>query len=176
MGEDIDQMLDNMRADSWSDVSSAEDYVFTEDTRPPLERLESYIDYCFETYDVVSAHLDRGQVQACIADWDKRRGQHRPNTEMRKQVFGKQVRSKWRKRVEGNHAVFVSKPLIGVPPEDDNGAGWKACVRHELGHAIDHQKRGTSDHGHKFKAIMRQFGEQNNDGGYAHGYYPRSHR
>lgn len=174
--DDISQMLSNHEADSWSDVRGG-DALYDDPSAPPLERLESYVDHCFEVYDVVSNNLDREQVQVCIADWDRRRGQARYNTRMKKRRFGKQVRdSKWRKRPRGKHALFVAKALIGVPAEDDKGVGWKPCVRHELGHLIDYEQRGTSGHGPKFKAVMRQFGEDRNDGMSQHGYAPRRHR
>lgn len=176
MEETIETMLNNAQADSWSDLNDDDDYLFTDDRASPLERLESYIDYCFDTYDIVSSTLQKDQIQACVADWGRRRGQCKYNARMARQEFGKQVREKHRRYSPSNHAVFLSEPLIGVPPEDDKGVGWKACVRHELGHAIDYEQRGTSDHGPKFKEVMSQFGEESNDGGYAHGKAPRRHR
>lgn len=173
----IGAMLDNHKADSWRDVSDDTEFAFDDDHLSPLERVEEYVDYCFETYDVVSNNLTREQVQCCVADWGRRRGQARYNTRMGKQEFGKRVTdSKWRKYSDGNHVLFTASALVGVKPEDDKGVGWKPCVRHELGHLIDYEKRGTSDHGQKFKAVMRQFGEVENDGQHAHGWAPRVHR
>jgi hypothetical protein len=173
----IGQMLDNHQADSWQDVSDGTDFEFDNERLSALERVEEYVDYCFETYAVVSAWLDREQVQTCVADWGRRRGQARYKTTMGKQEFGRQVRdSKWREKTDGSHALFIATALVGVPPEDDNGVGWKACVRHELGHLIDYEKRGESGHGPKFKSIMAQFGEAENDGMSTHGYAPRVHR
>lgn len=174
---DIDQMLDNAHADSWNDLEDDESYTFENPRASPLERFEAYVDYCFDTYSVVADTLDREQIQACVADWDRRRGQCRYNALMDKRTFGKRVvDSAHRNRVSGNYAIFVSKPLIGVLPEDDNGYGWKQTVRHELGHAIDYQQRGTSDHSSKFKAVMAQFGHDMNDGQCQSGYAPRYHR
>ena len=175
---DIDQMLSNHKADSWSDVSEDDDALYDDESADPLTRLEAYIDHCFETYDVVGEYLDRDQVQCCVADWGRRRGQARYHTEMQKQEFGKRVSdSAHRKKVKGTHAMFVATALIGVEPEDDNGAGWKACARHELGHLIDYEKHGkSSGHGRGFKWVMSQFGEETNDGQHAHGYPPRTHR
>lgn len=174
---DIDQMLSNHEADTWEDTNSVDSAVFDDDRADSLERLEAYVDHCFDTYDVVSNNLRRSQVQACVADWGRRRGQARYNAVMGKQKFGKRVSDKkWRRYVDGNHVLFVAEALIGVAPEDDKGAGWKPCVRHELGHLIDYEKRGTSGHGPKFKAVMRQFGHEQNNGQHAHGLAPRVHR
>lgn len=178
MTSEIDKMLANHEAQSWSDIEEEDgDAVYDDARASPLERLESYVDYCFETYPVVENHLDREQVQCCVADWDRRRGQARYNTTMGKRVFGKQVRDKkWRNRTRGSHALFLAKALIGVAPEEDGGVGWKPCVRHELGHLIDYEKRGRSGHGPKFKAVMSQFGEEQNNGKSTHGYAPSYHR
>lgn len=173
---DIDRMLDNVEADSWSDLNDSDDYVFDDDRADPLDRLTSYVDYCFDTYDVVAHNLDRDQIQTCIADWDRRRGQCKYHARMKRQRFGKQVRSQHRERVDGHYAVFVAEPLIGVLPEDDKGVGWKPCVRHELGHAIDFEQRDTSDHSRKFKHVMAQFGEDTNNGQHEHGWAPSVHR
>jgi hypothetical protein len=174
---DIDQMLDNARADSWSDLDSGESYTFENPRATPLERLESYVDYCFDHYSIVSDQLDRSQVQACVADWGHRRGVCKPNARMKKREFGQRVvDSKHRIKDDSHYAVFVATPLVGVPPEEDDGAGWKPTLHHELGHAIDFEKRGTSDHSDKFKSIMREFNEEPNDGGHAHGLPPRRHR
>lgn len=173
----IGQMLDNHEADSWRDLSDGTDYQFDDEHVVEVDRLAEYVDYCFETYDLVSRHLDRPQVQTCVADWDSRRGQARYNTTMDKQEFGKRVQdSKYRNSTDGLHTIFIATALVGVPPEDDNGVGWKACVRHELGHLIDYEKRGASGHGPKFKAVMDQFGEERNDGMSTHGYAPKYHR
>lgn len=173
---DVAKLVDNMKADSWDEVRDSDEDLFDDPTAPALDRLESYIDHCFEVYDVVSNNLDRDQVQACIADWDRRRGQHRPNSKMTKQQFGKRVPKKHQKRSTGNSVIFLAKALVGVPPEDDAGMGWKPTVRHELAHAIDHSKRGTSDHGPYFKAVTRKFGHEENDGMSMHGYRPDMHR
>ena len=170
-------MLSNHEADTWEDTNSVDGAVFDDDRADPLERLEAYVDHCFDTYDVVSNNLSREQVQACVADWSRRRGQARTNTRMGKQRFGKRVSdTKWRRNVDCKHVVFIAEALIGVGPEDDKGVGWKACVRHELGHLVDYEMRGTSKHDHRFKAVMRQFGNEANDGQHAHGYAPRIHR
>lgn len=172
---DISQMLDNHDADSWSDVSDSDSYVFGDASKQPLTRLESYVGYCFETYSVLDT-LDRDQIQTCIADWGRRRGQCKYDARMAKREFGQRVTdSTHRNDVDGNYAVFVAEALVGVPPEDDNGAGWKGTVRHELGHAIDHHDRGTSGHDAAFKRVMRSFGE-GNDGMSQHGWPPRRHR
>lgn len=175
MGE-IDSMLDNHKAESWDDLNESDNPLYDDPRADALTRVEAYVEHCFETYPVVSNNLDRGQVQVCIADWGHRRGQARLNERYTRQKFGKQVRNKWSRRIGGNHAVFIATALVGVSAEDDNGAGWKPTVRHELGHVVDYEKRGTSDHSHEFKKIMRQFGHESNDGGYAHGYPPRRHR
>lgn len=175
MSTDMDQLLKNVHAESWSDLESDDEYTFDNERATPLERFESYVDYCFETYPVVYNNLDRENVQTCIADWGRRRGQCRYNKKMKKRKFGKRVASSQEKRYSSNYVLFLATALVGVPPEHDNGDGWKACVRHELGHAIDYEKRGTSDHGPKFKSVMAQFGE-NNDGQSQHGYAPRYHR
>jgi len=173
---DIDQMLANAQADSWSDLEDDGGYVFDDERASKLERLTSYVDYCFETYPVVSNNLDRDQIQTCVADWDKRRGLCKYDAKMHKREFGKQVRDTHRKKVRGNYAIFLATPLVGVKPENDRDVGWKACVRHELGHAIDHYDRGESDHSKQFKAVMRQFCEDVNDGQHAHGWAPKLHR
>lgn len=178
MSDDIiGQMLANHQAESWRDLSDGTDYDFDNERLSALDRLTEYVDYCFETYPIVSDNLDRDKVQACVADWGRRRGQARYNTTMRKREFGQQVRDqKWRDRTRGSHAIFVATALIGIPPEQDNGVGWKPCVRHELGHLIDYEKRGTSGHGPAFKSVMAKFGEEKNDGMSAHGLAPRRHR
>lgn len=170
-------MLSNHKADSWDDMSD-EIALFKDDTADPLVRVQSYVDHCFETYRVVSDNLDRDQVQCCIANWGRRRGQARYNTKMQKQEFGKRVTdSKHRKKSFDTHALFIATALVGIDPKDDNGAGWRACVRHELGHIIDYEKHGqSSGHGSRFKRIMSKFGHENNDGQHAHGYPPRVHR
>jgi len=173
----IGQMLENHQAESWQDLSDGTDFEFDNERLSALERAEEYVDYCFETYSVVSTWLDRDQVQVCVADWGRRRGQARRNTRMGKKEFGKRVSdSAWRESKQGSHVLFIATALVGVPPEDDNGVGWKPCVRHELGHLIDYEKRGTSGHDDKFKSIMAQFGEEKNDGMSQHGYAPRCHR
>jgi hypothetical protein len=176
--DDVSQMMQNHEAQSWSDIEDDDSTATYDDERAsPIERLESYIDHCFDAYPIVSRHLDRQQVQACVADWGRRRGQARYNTHMKKQKFGKQVRdSKWREHMNGSFVVFIAEALVGVPPEEDKGVGWKPCVRHELGHIIDYQKRGTSGHDRAFKAVMAEFGEDANDGGHAHGWAPRRFR
>lgn len=171
----IDDMLDNYKADDWTDVSDDAEYVFDDESRTPLARLQSYVEYCFETYSVLNT-LDRDDIQCCVADWGRRRGEHRSNKKMDKRVFGKRVSRKHERQSDGNHVIFIASALIGVSPEDDIGVGWKACVRHELGHAVDYEQRGTSDHSHHFKNIMQQFGHDVNDGQHAHGYAPRVHR
>lgn len=176
----VERMLQNHHSDSFDrdepDTRTGA-AVFDNDGAMPLTRLSAYIDYCFDEYPIVYENLDREQIQACVADWGRRRGQCKYNAVMGKREFGKRVTdSAHRTTVDGKYAVFVAKALIGVPPEDDKGCGWKPTVRHELGHAIDFEQRDTSDHGPKFKAVMQQFGHEPNDGGYAHGYAPRSHR
>jgi hypothetical protein len=175
MADQIRAMLDNHDADSWGDVVQ-DTAAYDDETKDPLTRVRAYVDHCFDAYSVVSNNLDCDQIQVCIADLDRRRGEARKQTEMDKSVFGKRVvDSKHRLHHPFNHCVFIAKELVGVPPEEDNGAGWKACVRHELGHCIDYEKRGVSGHGSKFKAIMAGFGE-NNDGMSTHGWAPRVHR
>lgn len=173
----IGQMLNNHQADSWQDLSDGTNFEFDNEHLPALKRVEEYVDYCFDTYPVVSNNLNREQVQVCVANWGRRRGQARYNTTMQKREFGKQVRdNKWRNRTSGTHALFIATALVGVPPEDDKGLGWKPCVRHELGHLIDYEQRGTSDHSPTFKSVMAKFGEEKNDGMSAHGHPPRYHR
>lgn len=150
--------------------------TYTDEQAPPLKRLESYIDYCFDTYSVVSNTLDRDQIQACVADWDRRRGQCKHEAKMDRQMFNKQVRSSHRRYEHGHYAIFIAEALIGVLPPEDKGVGWKSTTRHELGHAIDYEERGTSDHGREFKSVMSRFGEDSNNGQHAHGWAPRSHR
>jgi hypothetical protein len=169
----VSQMLQNHQADTWNDVDTGS---FDNDERPPLARLQSYVDYCFDHYSVVSNNLDRDSVQCCIADWGRRRGQARIGREMDRQTFGKRVPSSAENYVVGTHALFLAEALVGVAPDEDNGVGWKACVRHELGHMIDYEQRGECDHGPKFKAVMEQFGHDNNDGQSTHGYMPRVFR
>jgi len=178
MSDEIAQMLANHEAESWSDMEEDDgDAVYDNPRASALERLEAYVDHCFDAYPVVRNNLDRDQVQCCVADWGRRRGQARYNTTMGKQKFGQRVSdSRWKNRTSGSHALFIAEALVGVAPEDDKGVGWKPCVRHELGHLIDYEKRGTSDHGPKFKAVMSQFGEEQNDGQHAHGWAPRVHR
>lgn len=176
MSDDISAMLSNHNADSWSEVRGDDDAVYDDPSTPPLERLDAYVDHCFDVYDVVSANLSRDQIQTCIADWDRRRGEAHYNRQMKKRRFGKRVSRTHKRRRVGQYCVFLAKALVGVPPEDDRGVGWKATTRHELGHVIDHVQRGESDHGPKFKAVMRQFGEDGNDGKSQHGYPPRWHR
>lgn len=173
---DIEQMLSNHQADSWADTVDASSYVFDDDAKPPLARLESYVDYCFDTYHIVYETLDREQIQTCVADWGKRRGQCRWNKRMTERQFGKRVPRSKQRASPGEHVVFVATALVGVGPGDDKGVGWKPCVRHELGHAIDYERRGESGHGPLFKNVMAQFGEGANDGQHAHGYPPRVHR
>lgn len=170
-------MLSNHKAESWDDVSENNE-LYDDENATPLARLQAYIDYCFETYNFVSDHLNRDQVQCCVANWGRRRGEARYNTKMKKQKFGKRVMdSKHRKRNFNTHALFVASALVGVKPENDKGAGWKACARHELGHLIDYEKHGqSSGHGRRFKRIMSKFGHDSNDGKHAHGYPPRIHR
>ena len=176
----VERMLQNHRSDSFADDPVEETYeqrFFDNDNAGALARLQAYIDHCFDEYDIVSEHLDREQIQACVADWGRRRGQCKYDAVMDKQRFGSRVSdSAHRNNVKGHYAVFVAEALVGVAPEDDKGCGWKPTVRHELGHAIDMERRGTSDHGAEFKDVMRQFGHEQNDGGYAHGYAPRVHR
>lgn len=155
---------------------SDDEYSFTDENASPLKRLESYIDYCFDTYDIVYKSLDRDRVQACTADWGRRRGQCKYNAQMKIQEFGKRVPSKYREYQTGRYAIFIAEALVGVSPEDDNGKGWKTTVRHELGHAIDHQRRGQSDHSKKFKQVMTLFGEERNNGQSSGGLPPRRHR
>lgn len=178
MSEDeISQMLSNHEADSWTEVRGDDAALYDDPSAPPLERVEAYVDHCFDAYHVVSNNLYRDQIQVCIADWDRRRGQARYNRRMGKQRFGKQVRnSRWENQRSGVHVLFLAKALVGVPPEEDKGVGWKPCVRHELGHLIDYEERGTSDHGPKFKEVMARFGEEGNNGMSQHGYAPRVHR
>ena len=176
MNDTIGKMLSNHQADSWRDLSDSTAFEFDDERLSKLERLTEYVDYCFETYPVVSDNIEREAVQTCIADWGRRRGQARYDTTMRKREFGKQVRNKWRSKTTDSHAIFVASALIGVSPEEDNGVGWKPCVRHELGHLIDYEKRGSSDHGPVFKAVMSEFGEEKNDGMSVHGLPPRLHR
>lgn len=174
--QELDRMLDNLHADSWSDTTESEEWEFEDPRASPLARLESYVDYCFETYPIVYNVLDRDKVTTHVADWGRRRGQHWSNKTFDQRTFGKRVDSSHREYKEGNHAILLAEALIGVPPKNDNGSGWKACVRHELGHAIDYEKRGSSDHGPEFKSVMAQFGEAHNDGASTHGYPPRYHR
>lgn len=172
----LDQMLANYEADSWSDISESTDFEFDNDRLSALERVEEYVGYCFETYPIVYNTLDRQQVTVCVADWDRRRGQARRNKTMERREFGKRVPRTYERRTVGKHSLFLAKDLVGVPPEDDNGVGWKATTRHELGHIIDYAKRGESGHGPKFKKIMAQFGERQNDGASTGGWAPRKHR
>lgn len=163
-------MLQNHKADSWDEATQTP--VYDDETVPNLDRLQAYVDHCFEEYAVVSDHLNREQVQCCVADWDRRRGQARPNKKPSKRVFGKRVLNKHFTRHDNRHVLFVAKALIGQPPENDKGVGWKACVRHELGHIIDYARRGRSGHDSAFKHIMALFGEEVNDGQHSHGYRP----
>lgn len=174
MSDTIEQMLNNSKAESWGDLS--DDYIFDDDTKEPLDRLNSYVDYCFDTYDVVSENLTRARIQTCTADWDRLRGKCKYNAKMDKRTFGKRVTdSSWRKHRNGRYAVFVAKALIGVEPDRDNGLGWKHTVRHELGHAIDYEQRQTSGHDEKFKKVMRQFGD-GDEGKCVSGYMPKYFR
>lgn len=178
MSETVDAMLANHQADTWSDRQDGDDLrqVYDNERESKLRRLEAYIDHCFEAYPIVYQHLERDRVTACVADWDRRRGQHWWGWTARRQVYGKRIeKSTWR-RESGQHLVFCAKALIGTPPEEDKGIGWKACVRHELGHGIDYTIRGTSGHGPDFKRVMRQFGEEVNDGSSSHGHRPENLR
>lgn len=173
----IAAMMKNHGANSWDDI--VEDAAaYDDETKDPLTRVEAYVDHCFDAYDVVSEHLTRDRVQVCVADWGRRRGQARYNCQMDKRKFGKRVPdSKYRNFRMGHYSLFLAEALVGVPPKDDKGVGWKACVRHELGHLIDYGKHGSSSgHGARFKRIMDQFGHENNDGQYQHGLAPRAHR
>lgn len=186
MTEDtISQMLENHAKDTFDTPDSDESVavarpshadVFDNINATPLERHEAYVDYLFENHEFLGEHVDRGKLQVCVADWDKRRGQARYNCKMKKVEFGGRVHdTKWRTRRRGHYSIFVSKPLVGVPPSRDKGKGWKKTVRHELGHVVDHVQRGTSDHGPKFKEVMSLFGPNEGDG-YCGGYYPSYHR
>jgi GH18 family chitinase len=169
-------MLDNHTAQTWDDVRQTDKPLYNDPGMPPLERVETYVDHCFDTYPVVSRHLDRERVQVCIADWGRRRGQARQHRRLTKRKFGQRIPASADRRVEDNHALIVATALVGVSPEDDKGVGWKATVRHELGHIIDYEKRGTSDHSQKFKRIMGQFGHEVNEGKSSGGYPPRYFR
>lgn len=172
----IAAMLENHSATGWNDTIDDSDALYQDETKPKIERLRSYIDHCFETYPIVYNNLERGQVQACVVNWDRRRGQCKYNKYAKKPIFGKRITSKHLRYEQGNYIIAVASGLVGVPTEKDQGVGWLATVRHELGHAIDHKHRGTSDHSSKFKQVMRQFGEPNNDGKSQHGWSPKSHR
>jgi len=180
----VDQMLDNHEAESIAEVRdestharSVPSNVYDDETCDPLTRLQSYIDYCFERYDFISDYLDRDDVQCCTANWDNKRGYARSNWKMEKQKFNKRVT--WKARgslTDGHNVLILGRHLIGTPPEKDNGVGWKACARHELGHLIDWQIRGVIDHSAKFTELMERFGHENNDGQCAHGYGNGYHR
>ena len=167
----IDAMLENHKKNSFE--SEDED---KSSSRTPVEKVRAYVDKCFEQYDIVSDTLDRDQISAYTADWDRRRGQCRYNKTYTKDRFGGRVTSTHERYTPSNHSIFIAEALVGVPPKEDRGVGWKACVRHELGHAIDYEQRGTSDHGPKFKNVMVSFNNSANDGGYAHGYRPDVHK
>jgi hypothetical protein len=166
----IDTILENHKSNSFDEQPSEQQQM------SKVEKLRAYVDECFEKYDIVSDNLDRDRIGAHIADWNRRRGQCRYNKSYSKAEFGGRVTKKHETYTRGKHSIFIATALVGVPPKDDKGVGWKACVRHELGHAIDYEQRGRSDHSAKFKAVMSKFDNESNDGGYAHGYRPDVHK